>query len=362
MGLNWAEGLKQAGQGLDQMSGIKMQEADYLYKEVAEQNRQRFRTSEREDEQSFITGERESKQTFESTESAKDRTSRDALTKATQEQTNAYREASLGVQRQRNEQIATGAARDDERQQAEQDQKVIDGIDERIAELQDPMYLGDQEQAASEVERLQQMKGLISEYGGVSGARAYLKIAGSLPKKPQAELYSSTYAMMTAEERKATDKRMLQLRRKGNDKAKAYVMAIDEYIDGGKAETPAQSGPSGDVKPPTMEMTVEGGAGPQKKMGPPVPDAAAPAPSAAKPQTAPAPRMRKGRDWKGAQKKREENEAAQKDLDELAKTIAQSKGWMSLNRISPRYRDQAYKLARETKERWSKNRTAQAAP
>lgn len=272
MGLNWSEGLKQAGQGLDQMTNIKMQEADYIYKEMAQQNRQRFSTSERESEQDFLTSERGAKETFQSSEGDKDRASRDAATEAQRENTQAYRDASLGVQRQRNQGLETDRQTDNERMQADQDQKVIDAIDEKIAEYSDPMYLGDQETAQAEVEKLNQMKGLISEYGGVAGARAYLKIAKVLPDKEQSEIYSSTYAMMSAEERKATDKRMLQLRREGNDKMKAYALAIDEYIDGGPPS--AASGPSGTVSSPEQTIEVDGGAGPQKKIGPPAPDQA----------------------------------------------------------------------------------------
>jgi hypothetical protein len=65
MGLNWSEGLKAAGKGLGQMAGMKMQEADWKYKEMAQQNRQRFQAQEAETQREFLSAENKTKRDWE---------------------------------------------------------------------------------------------------------------------------------------------------------------------------------------------------------------------------------------------------------------------------------------------------------
>lgn len=65
MGLNWGAGLKAAGQGVGQMAGIKMKEADYIYKDVSQQNRERFSAGESQKQRDFLSAEKETQREWE---------------------------------------------------------------------------------------------------------------------------------------------------------------------------------------------------------------------------------------------------------------------------------------------------------
>ncbi len=57
MGLNWGQGLENAAAGLNRMAGQKNQEADLLYKDMAEKNRLRFRAGESQKQRDFLSAE-----------------------------------------------------------------------------------------------------------------------------------------------------------------------------------------------------------------------------------------------------------------------------------------------------------------
>jgi len=56
---NWSKAFAGAASGLDSMVDTKKQEADYLYKEISEQNRQRWRSDLQKDQQDFLSAEKD---------------------------------------------------------------------------------------------------------------------------------------------------------------------------------------------------------------------------------------------------------------------------------------------------------------
>lgn len=65
MGLNWAAGLQQLGQGVGQMGQLKAGEADMIYKTLAQQNEYRFRREEAQAQRDFLSAEAETKRAWE---------------------------------------------------------------------------------------------------------------------------------------------------------------------------------------------------------------------------------------------------------------------------------------------------------
>lgn len=273
MGLNWGAGLEAAGEGLETMSKTKIIEADMIYKEVSERNRERFRKSEREAGQEFTTGEREAGETWKAGESAKDRTqkqeefeirqadirSRDEQNVAIREQSNLIQQQGNAIRERGNISAAEGRLADDTRLSQADDQGIIDAIDGKIEKLSDPFDTQtmnmSEEQVADELRRLEHYKDLVTDHGG-AGARAYIKMAKIMPANESADVFSSTYAMMTPKERRKTDKRMLQIRRdKKVGKREAYYDAINEHI--GKTEAEATPEAALDPNTGTIDSAAE---------------------------------------------------------------------------------------------------------
>jgi hypothetical protein len=65
MGLNWAAGLAGAASGLDQMAGTRMHEADMVYKEVSQRNRERFQSQEAQKQRDFLSAEKQNQRDWE---------------------------------------------------------------------------------------------------------------------------------------------------------------------------------------------------------------------------------------------------------------------------------------------------------
>jgi hypothetical protein len=108
MGLNWAQAGQNAAAGLDRMSQNKMQQADMLYKEVAEQNRMRFEEKIQQDQRDFLTKSDQAKwdrdqpyRTAELNLRGQEIEATTRLRESQQDATEAYQQASLAQGAQR---------------------------------------------------------------------------------------------------------------------------------------------------------------------------------------------------------------------------------------------------------------------
>jgi len=272
MGLNWYGGAQGASKGLETLLGVQSKNIDMLYDQVTRENHDRFASAEAEKQRQFVKEQADTEwsrkmpleygklnlqgQQIEAT---------NKLQQAQLEATTAYQNANIGIQQQRNEMTGLANAATAEsrratnaREQAADDQKTLDAINEKIAAAEKDI-VSTPEQRQSDINYWKEQRQLVTEYGA-DGAMDFTKIQSIMAGHPQTEYYGRAYALMKPEERRNVDREALRLQRdkKADGRRQAYAMAIDAVMGEGEAQTPAK-----EEKPPQNRSEGQGQATPK---------------------------------------------------------------------------------------------------
>lgn len=101
MGLNWSEGLKQLGGGLDIQAQQKSHNTDLLYKEVSDENQRRWKSNEANVNREFLASQQEKKLKSDDARAIKQLEATTELRLATLASTEAYQTGRLGQGQQK---------------------------------------------------------------------------------------------------------------------------------------------------------------------------------------------------------------------------------------------------------------------